>query len=85
MSNLADEIRRQREAAMRRRARVPEDLCLEAAAVEEAIEPLLAGRHPGLQGAVLALLLITWLKGHPEEVRERLLAMHLRLVREGLT
>jgi hypothetical protein len=39
------------------------------------IRPLLAGNHPGVQGAVLADLLAIWLAGHPAELREDLLAL----------
>jgi hypothetical protein len=53
------------------------------------IKPLLAGRGPEIQGAVLADLLATWLAGHikvgdPEEtdaMRGELLAMHIDGVR----
>lgn len=53
-------------------------------AVTFQIEPLLAGRHPAVQGAVLAHLLSKWLMGHQADAatRERLLAMHIDTVRE---
>lgn len=41
------------------------------------IEPLLAGAGPDIQGAVLADLLATWLAGHPAEMREDMLQLHL--------
>jgi hypothetical protein len=53
------------------------------------IGPILAGRPPQVQGAVLADLFATWLAGHfaetPEqtaELREVLLEQHLDLVRK---
>lgn len=47
----------------------------------EQIRPLLAGKGPGAQGAVLALLTATWLRGHPPEVRDAVLRMHAEQVR----
>jgi hypothetical protein len=55
----------------------------------EAIRPLLAGRPPEIQAAVLADLLAIWLAGHQVEgdiaatraVRSELLAQHLCAVR----
>lgn len=44
------------------------------------IAKLLAGRHPALQGAVIADLTATWLAGHPEKVLSTLLEDHMRLV-----
>lgn len=44
------------------------------------IAKLLAGRHPALQGAVIADLTATWLAGHPEKVLGTLLEDHMRLV-----
>jgi hypothetical protein len=41
------------------------------------IRPILAGNHPAVQGAVLADLLAMWLAGHPAELREALLALHV--------
>ncbi len=51
-------------------------------AIVEQIKPILGGLHPGLQGAVLAELLAMWLAGHVAEVRESLLDVHVRTVRE---
>lgn len=46
---------------------------------------VLAGHPPEVQGAVLADLLATWLAGHnPPELREDLLRLHLRTVRQML-
>lgn len=46
------------------------------------IRPLLAGRPPPVQGAVLAELLSIWLAGHhPAQIREPLLQAHLQTVR----
>ena len=53
----------------------------EVEAVVEAIRPLLAGRTPEVQGAVLADLLAIFLAGHHPELREKLLAMHIDGVR----
>ena len=53
--------------------------------IVEQIKPLLAGREPSVQGAVLAELLALWLAGHlPSELREVLLSAHIEAVR-GLT
>lgn len=54
----------------------------------KAIKPLLAGKSPAIQGAVLADLLALWLAGHvvpgdpaaAEELRAELLARHVRAV-----
>jgi hypothetical protein len=43
----------------------------------DAIKPILAGEHPAVQGATLADLTAIWLAGHPAELRDQLLAMHL--------
>jgi len=54
----------------------------------EAISPLLAGFEPEVQSAVLADLLAMWLAGHlgerqaVAELREQLLAGHIKLVRD---
>jgi hypothetical protein len=45
------------------------------------MHPYLAGRHPAEQGAVLCELLSLWLAGHPEEMREEVLGLHLVQVR----
>lgn len=57
-------------------------------AIAAAIKPLLAGKTPTVQGAVLADLLALWLAGHvvlgdpaaTEELRADLLAHHVRAV-----
>lgn len=64
----------------------------EAAAIVEAIKPLLAGRRPELQGLVLMDLLVTWLGGfiapddpvRTRELRAILLETHVTAVRELL-
>jgi Lar family restriction alleviation protein len=38
--------------------------------------------HAYVQGAVLADLLATWLAGHPNFVRESILSLHIKVVRE---
>lgn len=53
-----------------------------AAAIVDRIRPMLAGYHPAEQGAALADLLAIWLAGHPAEIREALLKMHVDKVRE---
>ena len=45
--------------------------------VVDQIRPLLVGHRAAVQGAVLAQLLAYWIAGHPEEVREGVLADHL--------
>ena len=42
-----------------------------------AIEPHLAGHDPGVQGAVLAMLLAKWLAGHHGIDRDVVLADHI--------
>jgi hypothetical protein len=61
----------------------------EVEAIANAICPLLAGRKPRVQGAALADLVATWLKGHvieddPQataELRKTLLVAHMKFVR----
>lgn len=56
---------------------------IEVRKVVNRIKPLLAGRQPEVQGAILADLLSLWLAGHhPRELREQLLTMHIEKVRE---
>ncbi len=57
-------------------------------AIITAIRPLLAGRPPEVQGAVLADLTATWLASHfstdankTVALREQLLVMHIEFVR----
>lgn len=45
--------------------------------IVERIKPLMAGHSPQIQGAVLAELLSMWLAGHPKEMHDTLLEMHL--------
>lgn len=46
---------------------------------------VLQGHPPEVQGATLADLVATWLAGHnPPEVREEMLRLHLRTVRQML-
>lgn len=46
------------------------------------VSAILAGKHPGTQGCVLAHALATWLMGHDNaEVRAQLLAAHVDTVR----
>lgn len=48
----------------------------------DAIKPLLAGKHPSLQGIVLADLLAIWVAGHDPAISEALLMAHLKGVRQ---
>jgi hypothetical protein len=59
-----------------------EQLQDETDAIVEAIKPLLAGKHPSVQGVVLADLLATWLAGHPLAFEDKLIESHLRSVRK---
>jgi len=51
-------------------------------AIVERIKPILAGHDSAVQGAVLAELWSIWLAGHPREVREDLIELHLTFVRK---
>jgi hypothetical protein len=44
------------------------------------IRPHLAGRPPNIQGAVLAELLATWLRGHHAETPERTMELRAELL-----
>jgi hypothetical protein len=46
------------------------------------IRPLLAGRSPEIQGAILAELLATFLAGHHPGLRDEILTLHVEKVRE---
>lgn len=64
-------------------------MATEVSQIVERVRPLLAGRPPQVQGAVLADLLAKWLAGHifrgnpgeTDALREKLLESHLDLVR----
>jgi hypothetical protein len=58
------------------------ELTYEAMELTDQIVSLLAGRSSGVQGAVLAELLATWLASYPKDTREELLARHVGAVRE---
>lgn len=47
----------------------------------ELIKPVLAGQPSFIQGATLGDALSLWLVGHPDHMREALLAVHLNYVR----
>lgn len=49
----------------------------ESDALIEQIMPLLAGRHPALQGIVVLELLAMWLAGHHPMLRDRMLKLQL--------
>lgn len=54
----------------------------EVIATVDRIRPLLAGRSPEVQGAILADLLAIWVAGHSPQLRQGLLDMHIDMVRE---
>jgi hypothetical protein len=62
----------------------------EIIAIVERIRPLLAGRPPAVQGAVLAECLVAWLAGHKvtgdqsatRKLRAEVLAAHCSAVRQ---
>ena len=56
----------------------PEDL----APIVDKIRPLLAGKPPELQGAVLADLVAMFIAGHAPPLRDEIFEMHVDLVRE---
>lgn len=49
------------------------------------IKPMLAGQGSEVQGGALADLLAMWLAGHPDFVREELLAAHTACARNLVT
>lgn len=53
----------------------------EVIATVDRIRPLLAGRSPEVQRAVLADLLAIWVAGHPPQLRQGLMDMHIDMVR----
>lgn len=59
-----------------------DDVQAQSDAIVEAIKPLLAGQHPGVQGIVLADLTAIWLAGHAPETFEALLATHMKGIRD---
>jgi hypothetical protein len=83
---------------MRWRANGPPDhpdegLAQQVIGLANQIKPLLAGRPPEVQGAVLAELLATWVAGHVDptnrertaDMRTALLAQHLTFVEQLVT
>lgn len=57
----------------------------EIRSIVEAARPIFAGKHPACQSAALAELLALWLAGHPNFMRDSLLAKHDQLVRDLIT
>jgi hypothetical protein len=55
---------------------------LRARVLANALKPLLAGHGGGIQGAALVELVALHLAGHPPQVREQMLALHVETVRE---
>jgi hypothetical protein len=51
-------------------------------ALIHAIGPLLHGKGPDLQGAVLADLVSRWIVGHHPSLRHQVLAQHVQAVRD---
>lgn len=47
-----------------------------------ALQLMLKGHDPGMQGAVLADLAAIWFAGWPPAAREELLQMHMQKIRE---
>lgn len=54
----------------------------EADSVVAVIKPILAGRDPAVIGLALAELMALLIAGHPKEVREEILKLHIATVRE---
>jgi hypothetical protein len=54
----------------------------EAEKVSKVIQPMLKGRSPEVQGAVLADLLSIFLAGHAPQLREEILTLHIDMVRK---
>jgi hypothetical protein len=54
----------------------------ESDALVEAIRPILAGQPVDVQGAVLLELLAMFIAGHAPDLREEILALHIKVVRE---
>jgi len=46
------------------------------------IKPMLAGKGPDIQGAVLADLVSIYFAGHPEFIREKVIRMWMETMRE---
>jgi len=59
-----------------------EELDRQSDEIVEKIKPLLAGKHPGVQGVVVANLLAIWLAGHHPDAGGQLLANHMKAVGE---
>jgi len=63
---------------------------LQVAPLVERIGPILAGKNPSVQGAVLADLVATWVAGHvirgdrttTDEMRAKIIECHIQAVRE---
>lgn len=61
----------------------PAAMAQESDALVTGMMPMLAGRHPALQGAVLADLVAMWLAGHrPAEIQDDVLADWLETVKK---
>ena len=54
-----------------------EELNRQSDVIVEKIRPLLAGKHPGVQGVVLCDLLAMWIAGHHPAAEKELLANHM--------
>lgn len=52
-----------------------------ALAIVEKVKPVFAGHPPGATGAALCNLLALWLAGHPPELREGLLSLHIDMTK----
>ena len=56
---------------------LPKDASEQVEAMGRVIRPVLAGRHPVLQSAMLAELLAAWLCGMPDYARTGMLKAHI--------
>lgn len=57
------------------------EIAAAAAVIVEQARPLFAGRHPAIQGSALADLVAIWLAGHPAELRDKLIELHVATTR----
>lgn len=62
--------------------KVTEAKARESAELVKQIAPMLHGRDPGVTGGALCDLLAMWLAGHPDFIREDMLAFHMCSVME---
>jgi len=58
----------------------PDQLIHEVDGLVADIKPLLAGRHPGVQGAALAELVALWVAGHAPMIRDTIVRGHIEVI-----